>query len=390
MDERFVDSWGYKGADGKFTGLVGLLQRGQVDVGGVVSVMTTERLDVIDFTTDTTAFRARFFFRQPSLSSVANIYVMPFSIEVWATHFFVVVALTAVMFMMQWVKWRPAGTEPYSRDWSEIFLSSLGTTCQQGWQKTPQDIPARILFICLNILSIFFFTSYSAIVVSLLQTPSSSINNLEELINSPMKIAMHDIIYNHNIDNYMNVSASAVVRRLFAERVSGRPARETYLPLDEGMELVRRGQFAFHVDVGAYKQVKDTWREAEKCDLAELYMLPPCVTSVVPVRKGSPYKKLITVKMRRVREVGLLAREKARWGTDKQRCQDRGAVFVSVGLQDFRPALLVLAYGMLLSAAILLLECAHHRWSRDTHAPHRPRCRAEVPPVLLIDTPPRK
>ena len=52
-------------------------------------------------------------------------------------------------------------------------------------------------------LTLFLTVSYSANIVSLLQTTSSAINSIRDLIDSPFKLGMMDII--HNI-NYVNVS----------------------------------------------------------------------------------------------------------------------------------------------------------------------------------------
>ena len=51
-------------------------------------------------------------------------------------------------------------------------------------------------------LSVFVLTSYSAIIVSLLQTSSDAINTLTELMDSSFRLSMEDISYN---TNYVNV-----------------------------------------------------------------------------------------------------------------------------------------------------------------------------------------
>lgn len=44
---------------------------------------------------------------------------------------------------------------------------------------------------------VFLFTSYSANIVALLQTPSNSIKTLNDLIDSPIVVGVHNITYNH-------------------------------------------------------------------------------------------------------------------------------------------------------------------------------------------------
>jgi hypothetical protein len=57
-----------------------------------------------------------------------------------------------------------------------------------------------------------------------------------------------------------------------------------------------------------------------------------------------------------LREVGLLDREDKRWFYHKPQCETAGQNFVSVGIQEFYPALVVLAYGIIGSIGFLIIE----------------------------------
>ena len=67
----------------------------------------------------------------------------------------------------------------------------------------PVHAASRIVFLFLLLLSAFMLTSYSAIIVSLLQTTSSAINSITELLNSQFKLSMRNITYSIT---YVNVS----------------------------------------------------------------------------------------------------------------------------------------------------------------------------------------
>nr|CAD7267200.1 unnamed protein product [Timema shepardi] len=289
----------------------------------------------------------RFIFRQPSLSSVTNIYILPFSVAVWSTYALTTIVLTVFLFVTQRLERRikkcQATVPP--ENWSGALLTSVGIICQQGCPTTPGNVSSRIIFLFLFLLSIFFFTSYSAIIVSLLQTPSSTINTLKALLRSPLKIVVNDINYNFNYDNYVNESASALVKELFHERILSQPKQDVYLTMEHGVELIRTGMFAFHVDMGAYKIIGDTWHDSEKCNLKEVFMFP-AYKGAIPVQKGSPYRDHISRRLRWLREVGMINREWKRWVTEKPRCDTHYSGFISVGIEDFYPALLVLTYGI--------------------------------------------
>jgi hypothetical protein len=57
-----------------------------------------------------------------------------------------------------------------------------------------------------------------------------------------------------------------------------------------------------------------------------------------------------------LREVGLIDREDKQWFYHKPECQTAGQNFVSVGIQEFYPALVVLAYGIIGSVGFLAME----------------------------------
>jgi len=59
-----------------------------------------------------------------------------------------------------------------------------------GSTRDPRAVSSRIIFLSLLLLSLFLSTSYSAIIVSLLQTTSTVINSLRDLMDSPFTLSM--------------------------------------------------------------------------------------------------------------------------------------------------------------------------------------------------------
>lgn len=57
-----------------------------------------------------------------------------------------------------------------------------------------------------------------------------------------------------------------------------------------------------------------------------------------------------------LREIGLIDREDKRWFYHKPKCETAGQNFVSVGIQEFYPVLVVLAYGIVGSVGVLIIE----------------------------------
>lgn len=116
---------------------------------------------------------------------------------------------------------------------SDVFLLVFGATCQQGSSVTPRSHSSRIItitafvilmFLYENVLPIdellkesknFFqrYTSYAANIVALLQSPSTKIKSLKDLLDSRLKFGVDDTVFNHY---YFSVSARCSAKR-FAE-----------------------------------------------------------------------------------------------------------------------------------------------------------------------------
>lgn len=160
------------------------------------------------------------------------------------------------------------------------------------------------------ILTVFLITSYSATIVSLLQTSSNAINTMQDLMKSPLKLSMIDIFVNVSSLFFYNLlliihviilrvtdyqftfifqeTTDPEVTRVFKEKLYTQPLKEAFTTEDVGMEKIRRGLYAYHGLSGAYKIISDTYKDHEKCRFKEVGMftsLHLCLTA----RKGSPY-----------------------------------------------------------------------------------------------------
>jgi len=85
---------------------------------------------------------------------------------------------------------------------SPFFFITLGTS------RSPERFSSRIVFLFILMLSLFLTTSYSAIIVSLLQTSSNAINSLTDLLDSSFKLSMREIDYNTKL---VNVRSSSIL-----------------------------------------------------------------------------------------------------------------------------------------------------------------------------------
>lgn len=167
-----------------------------------------------------------------------------------------------------------------------------GALCQQGTNlsQTFSNTSGRTIILATFLAALALFTSYSASIVALLQTPSALIKSLEDLIDSPLNVYIHDGGYTRF---YLLRYNDSVIHNLYETKVQklGTSAW-LYDPFD-GIERVRTELIAFQVDSqSAYKAIAKTYTASEKCSLGEIQMI--CLPlSTVPLERNSGYKELV-------------------------------------------------------------------------------------------------
>ncbi|XP_050669770.1 glutamate receptor ionotropic, kainate 4-like [Leptidea sinapis] len=352
-----VDVYGVN-KQGRFDGLAGELQRGEVEVGVASMFMRTDRLLVLHYCSETVELKGAFIFHQPSQSAVSNVFVLPFSRGVWLAAgssccgaALLLAVLASVVRRLDLPDHRVARLHL-----AESFTFAIGTICQQGSEVTPQLMSARVLMLFTLLSCVFAFTAYSAKIVSILQSPSSAMQTIDDLAQSPMQLGVQDTTYKKV---YFAESKEPATRRLFQRKIQPQGER-AYLSVVEGIERVRTQLFAYQVEQSSgYDVISRTYTESEKCGLKEIqaFKLPMVA---VPIRRHSGYRDLFAVRLRWQREVGLMGRARHTWLAAQPQCRQAGGGFVSIGISDVLPAVLVLLTGAALSAVLLLLEIAVH------------------------------
>lgn len=150
---------------------------------------------MIDYIDTISPFRSSFIFRFPNLSTVKNIYVLPFSRTVWlclgACAF---ICIVTTFFLMKSEARMVNDTQ--KRTITDVTLMICSVVCQMGSEVEARLTSSRIFVLFSFITFIFVYTSYTANIVALLQTPTKSIQTLEDLYNSKLKLGVEDNLYN--------------------------------------------------------------------------------------------------------------------------------------------------------------------------------------------------
>lgn len=164
----------------------------------------------------------------------------------------------------------------------------------------------------LLIAALSLYASYTANIVALLQSTARTINTVEDLLNSPLKVGVYDIVYNRyyfkvilfsNVTTLVRASIFSYeisqamqdpVRKKFYENlIMGK--KNIWMNLEEGIQRVRKGLFAFHVEFGAgYQVIQETFEEDEKCGIHEIDYLK-MLSPLLAVQHQSPYLEIFRV-----------------------------------------------------------------------------------------------
>lgn len=139
----------------------------------------------------------------------------------------------------------------------------------------------------------FLYASYTANIVSLLQSTTTSITTLEDLLKSNLECGVEDIVYNRY---YFPAETEPIRKALFDKKIVGSKKEAKYYNMTYGVNRMREGLYAFHVEVkSAYKLIEETFYEHEKCGLTEIKFLQ-VDSPFFAIQKNSPYKEIIKTK----------------------------------------------------------------------------------------------
>uniref|UniRef100_A0A0C9PTU2 Kbp_3 protein n=1 Tax=Fopius arisanus TaxID=64838 RepID=A0A0C9PTU2_9HYME len=365
---NFAPTWGYQDKNGSWSGMIGQIIREEVDFGGTATFLTPARLGLVDYIQLYTPNRVRFIFRQPPLSHISNLFTLPFSRSVWiGIAVFSCIGFVILYLSMAW-EWQEVKDIPTDQKlWGDLemkpafgdnFLILIGAITQQGSAYEPRSVPARIVILMLLVFCLSLYAAYAANIVALLQSTSDCIKTVEDLMNSPLKIGVLDIVYNHY---YLGSFEDPMRKEFYERRIKGQ--KNIWMSLEEGIHRVRNDLFAFHTDVTmGYGLVQSTFGEDEKCGFEEidyLYVSDPQFA----IRRKSPYREILRVGGLWLKETGLRQRYINILCNGKPLCNNQKK-FVGVGTIECYAAYLTIGYGMILTFGILVLEIIWSKYSK--------------------------
>lgn len=224
-------------------------------------------------------------FRQPSLSAVSNIFLLPLDKTVWYCY---AALILCVIFIMGIQMGHPL-LEVHITLFDVVSLV-FGAVCQQGTHLFIPSLSGRFVLITTFVATLALFTSYSANIVALLQSPSKSIHTLNDLLASPLTLAVKNTPYMRTIVLNDN---QTILKRVYDEKIEPLGTEAWINNVYVGINNVRTQSMAFLADApSAYFAISRTYTELEKCRLSEINVFRSAMNTIT-VRRNSAYKELI-------------------------------------------------------------------------------------------------
>ncbi|XP_021710131.1 glutamate [NMDA] receptor subunit 1 [Aedes aegypti] len=352
-----INDWGFTSTDGYSSfGLVGQMGAKKVDFLINSLAYQPERVGVMDYTITIGVSKMLIVFRHPQKNEGRYFFLKPFRAELWIAIIGLNVVATLVVCMTYRSKSIKEYDDPRSNDDRRLaWLTVFGILFQQGTSSTVSFSSTRITLISTLVFSILISQFYSAYIVGyLLIVPPKTMNTVQHLIDSDFRVLVENLGY--NID-FLNRTTDPVVLELYHRKILN--GEDNFVNITQGLELVKRGGFAFQCDTAyAYPLMKESFTDKEVCDIQEI-MYNRLRPLNLPLRKGSQFKQLFRITLRKVMETGNGAYQNKYFFSKKLICDKNYIKTVSVDLDHLLVLFGSLLGGMAGSFVIMLLEIGY-------------------------------
>nr|XP_031839588.1 glutamate receptor ionotropic, delta-2-like isoform X2 [Nomia melanderi] len=350
-----------------WTGVIGEVVSGMVDIGVAEFSMTSHRMDVVDFTLPLILSRMRVYFRKPDNSSVRwSAYFKAFDLYIWMGVVCIILSAPIILTLMK-TKGRFVMTTI-----GENYINVWGIFCQQGLSEFPHESSLRFAFMSIFVASLVIMSAYSASLISFLTVSTSSLpfSTLEEF-------AQHGsyklIVFRNSADYDMLISSndtvSSKLTRLLKEK------EDLPLTVTEGFEQVCSKKVGFYITEAIVNSMGRLPCEIAYIDANRIESL------AIVLNKRSPYTGIVNYDVPRVHRVSSclgyipsrLQRFKDNGVLNRLRntflvtpvSHEKGYPVVTLG--SVASILAILAGGMVLACAMLIIEKMYFNlWASKT------------------------
>uniref|UniRef100_A0ABD2WTK4 Ionotropic glutamate receptor L-glutamate and glycine-binding domain-containing protein n=1 Tax=Trichogramma kaykai TaxID=54128 RepID=A0ABD2WTK4_9HYME len=340
----------YDPATGGWSGVIGLLAQRRIDLGVAEFGRSTDRLEVVDYSSPLVLTRMNLYFEQPTVSAITwSSYAQVLENKIWyASCTLMIVCSVLISFMM--TMFRKEGI--FSLIVENLFII-WGIQCQQGLPVFPSERSLKLAFFSLFVLFLVINIAYSATLTSYLavNVPVLPFSNEQEFLENRS--------YNLTLLRG-NLYHDFIVRSpdRFVERIRERLKRVEELPYSmiDAVSQVCTEKVVLYTNeifvdkIGPLIPCQITAIDTGRLDSAAFTMT-----------KGNPYRRIFDYYLENYRSYGILKVLKSRYLPKREAHR---SVYKPVKFTSIVPVLTMFLAGSLLSLTLLALELICHRRAR--------------------------
>ncbi|XP_048505561.1 probable glutamate receptor isoform X3 [Athalia rosae] len=352
---RYVEgkAWGVLSPNGTWNGMIALLIDKVADLAASELVLTSTRINAVDFTIPIISSRFHTYIKRPSSLFISwKGYTAPFATSIWLALGSLIILSSVVITVTEYVGHRydvnRYGDSPRPRLGSTV-LAVFGAFCGQGMLASVLPT-TRAAHLTVHLTSVILIAAYSAALISFLavQTFTMPFTTMEGLLRDGTY--RFGVTPNSAEYSLFSNTTDPVLRALFEERMV--PDEQLPITYIEGLHTVcREDGYGFMITdtmVGALENQVDCALEALETMLQ--------TSLAMAVAKNSPYRGIIDANILMMRDGGILNRIiESEWPTKFSKAEES---WTSVKFGDVLPLVIVLAGGIILGVFVACAERA--------------------------------
>ncbi|XP_046351217.1 glutamate receptor ionotropic, kainate 2-like isoform X1 [Haliotis rufescens] len=346
--------------NGSWTGVVGMLERREVDMAVAALTVTQEREKVMDFVYPYYYDAGGALYKLPDeMSTKWLTLIKPFKWEVFLCLGIVFVSMTFFLCGMEFLNIRK---KKLSISMAEVLSSSMwhisGTFFKHGSHSLPKSQPGRILISFVWLFCIIVVAAYSGNLIAFL-TVSKNYPPFKTLAE-----VTEQTDYTWGTDGgsmwttLFQTSNRSDYKKIWKGIVNQNRSNSDVLSLNQGLHRshVEAGSYIFMFD----RDVIDIW-SLDNCDLILLEETFYQITYAVGLPQNSPYGRMVSEKMLKIEQSGLLQIWRSRWWPKGSGCAGQTQVQAKViALIDLQSAFYFLGVGLSTALLVLMGERLRH------------------------------
>nr|XP_012222289.1 PREDICTED: uncharacterized protein LOC105672139 [Linepithema humile] len=344
-------TWGRCLPNGSCTGAVGMLMNNDVDFAATEFMMTSDRLDVISFTSPIYTTRCRAYIKRPAAANVKwDAYSAPFSVSIWGViALFIIIMSGSIVFIQKLFAFASIYRQHdrSSSRFTEILFFVIGAFCSQGMEQSTLD-PERMMHFVIHLTAVVIIAAYSAALISFLTV------NTFIMPFTTMDGLLKDGTYRFGVVgdsadfSFFQNTSDKIMNVLFDKLLM----KETNLPSNylDGLDRVcKEDKYAFMIldNMAALLQQK------VNCKLEPLDAITQ-TTIAMALQPNSPYRGIINTNILLLRDSGIMQRlMQTQWSVQLSGAQSS---WKSVEIGDIVPLLLLIIAALIISYFVYIIE----------------------------------